>query len=286
MALFVNRLATGLGAAFPGTVAGFTDVDDVSPAARSAIDRLAAADVVSGTISSPKTYSPFAPVTRAQMAAYLNRLERALDGQALAADADYFDDDDATPLQGDINALAQAGIVSGTGADRVYNPGGQVTRAQMAGFMTRYLEVYLPAHLSVDLVAPTSVPRRVPTEMQYVVTNPQARSEDAVYLDWYLDSEIGLLPEDVQLEIEIADGRWEPVLLQEEGPAGERGPLSYTGGWPYLPLPAQSTTFGVRLTLWSDAPLGEMVVFTALQASRPDGVPITLGETFDLVTVE
>jgi hypothetical protein len=53
-----------------------------------------------------------------------------------AASQDFFDDDNASGHQANINRLAAAGIVSGV-APRQYAPQSQVTRAQMATFLFR-----------------------------------------------------------------------------------------------------------------------------------------------------
>jgi glucose/arabinose dehydrogenase len=82
-------------------------------------------------------YCPDSNVTRGQMAAFL---ARAL---ALPPTAtDYFDDDNASAFEGDINRLAAAGITGGC-ATRRFCPGDPVRRDQMASFLSRALE--LPA---------------------------------------------------------------------------------------------------------------------------------------------
>ena len=76
-------------------------------------------------------FCPRNPVTRGQMAAFLNR---ALGLPATATD--FFDDDDGTLFEGDINRLAAAGITGGC-ATRRYCPNSNVSREQMASFLTR-----------------------------------------------------------------------------------------------------------------------------------------------------
>lgn len=76
-------------------------------------------------------FCPNNGVSRGQMAAFLTR---ALDIPATSVD--YFDDDDGTLFEGDINRLAAAGITGGC-ADRRYCPSSLVTRQQMASFLTR-----------------------------------------------------------------------------------------------------------------------------------------------------
>lgn len=76
-------------------------------------------------------FCPSAPVTRGQMATFLSR---AMSFPASAVD--FFSDDDGSPHEADINALAAAGITTGCGSGS-YCPHGAVTRAQMATFLVR-----------------------------------------------------------------------------------------------------------------------------------------------------
>ena len=56
------------------------------------------------------------------------------------ADGDYFDDDDGSPFEDAINRLATAGIAVGCDARR-FCPDDRVTRALMAAFLTRALDL-------------------------------------------------------------------------------------------------------------------------------------------------
>lgn len=76
-------------------------------------------------------FCPTNSVTRGQMAAFL---DRAL-GLAPTA-TDFFDDDDGTSFEGNINRLAAAGITGGC-ATRRFCPDANVTREQMASFLAR-----------------------------------------------------------------------------------------------------------------------------------------------------
>ena len=80
-----------------------------------------------------RLYCPVAPVTRAQMASFL---ARALDLPATTTD--FFDDDDGSTHEVNINRLAAAGITLGCGPS-LYCPNANVTRAQMASFLVRAL---------------------------------------------------------------------------------------------------------------------------------------------------
>ena len=82
---------------------------------------------------SDERFCPDDPVTRGQMAAFL---DRALH---LAPSAtDYFTDDNASIFEADINALAAAAITKGCTAT-TFCPTADVTRGQMAAFLVRAL---------------------------------------------------------------------------------------------------------------------------------------------------
>lgn len=83
-------------------------------------------------------YVPTGPVTRGQMASFLQRvIERT--GGPLPAGGNAFPDDDASIHQPAINALAAAGVVGGY-SDGLYRPDEPVNRAQMATFLMRAAE--------------------------------------------------------------------------------------------------------------------------------------------------
>lgn len=131
----------------------FADVPTGHPHAAS-INRLSQAGVVEGSTAGGEpgtgTYSPEAPVTRAQMASFLNRaVAYALsqDPQSAGAGAgytapegaDYYTDDEAESAhEANINGVTSVGIAVGSAPD-TYVPGATVTRAQMAGFLARTL---------------------------------------------------------------------------------------------------------------------------------------------------
>ncbi|MGH2475901.1 MAG: S-layer homology domain-containing protein, partial [Candidatus Limnocylindrales bacterium] len=79
----------------------------------------------------PNRFCRDASVSRAQMAAFL---VRALDVPATTHD--HFSDDDHESLESSINAMAEAGLTGGCGADR-FCPDAPVTREQMAAFLLR-----------------------------------------------------------------------------------------------------------------------------------------------------
>ena len=125
MATFISR-SLGLPAAGPSP---FTDIDGRYYTDH--INRLFAAGITTGT--SPTTFSPEEPMTRGQMAAFLNR---AL--QIPAASSGPFTDTAGRYYTDDVNALFAAGITTGT-SSTTYSPSDTVTRSQEAGFLTRVL---------------------------------------------------------------------------------------------------------------------------------------------------
>ena len=82
-------------------------------------------------------FCPDGIVTRGQMATFLTR---AL--HLPPTSTDYFDDDEGSVHESNINRLAQAGITAGCDANS-FCPDGLVTRGQMASFLARAFE--LPA---------------------------------------------------------------------------------------------------------------------------------------------
>ncbi len=112
----------------------FTDIDS-SPFADD-IAWLYRAGITAGC--SPTKFCPNAVVTRGQMASFLTR---AL--QLPETTTDHFTDDGGSTHELDIDRLAQAGLTSGCGPTR-YCPGSGVTRAQLASFLARILDLSAP----------------------------------------------------------------------------------------------------------------------------------------------
>jgi len=113
----------------------FADVPRTSLFA-SMIERLYHAAVTSGCSVSPLAYCPGAPVTRAQMAVFL---ERGIHGAAYdppAAVGIFVDVPVSSPYARWIEQLYHDGVTVGCGSGN-YCPGAPVTRAEMAVFLTR-----------------------------------------------------------------------------------------------------------------------------------------------------
>ena len=116
-----------------------TRFEDLDPGAWWAgyVERLADLEVTRGCATDPLRYCPHQPVTRAQMAAFL---VRAFDLEA--APAAGFADTAGNAHESDIDALAAAGVTRGCATDPLqYCPEAPVTRAQMATFLVRALDL-------------------------------------------------------------------------------------------------------------------------------------------------
>lgn len=109
--------------------------DDNGSPYESDIIKLAAAGITGGC--GDGRFCPDAPLTRAQMAVFL---ARALGLRAQSGD--FFTDDDGSPFEAEINAIAAAGITTGCNPGR-FCPDEYLSRAEMASFVTRAFD--LPA---------------------------------------------------------------------------------------------------------------------------------------------
>lgn len=143
-AAFLTRLIDGArGRALPdydGTTR-FTDVGD-GHTHEAAINRLAAAGIAKGGPAgrSADLFVPQAPVTRAQMAALLERTYAYVTDRQLASAGGCFGDAARHPLHRAIDRLCTAGVVRGNSA-RAYLPSVSLRRDAMGSFLTRLLDV-------------------------------------------------------------------------------------------------------------------------------------------------
>jgi hypothetical protein len=138
MATFLVRLLDEAGVELPEDVEDAFDDDDGNTH-EAAINRLAAAGLLTG--SADGEVVPQAPLTRAQMAALLVRALEAA-GSELTSELDYFRDDDGSTHEAAINLAAAAGV--GTGRQLLeFAPGEKLSRAQLATFLTRALDLLL-----------------------------------------------------------------------------------------------------------------------------------------------
>lgn len=87
-------------------------------------------------------FVPDAPVTRGQLATLLARTIQATDAELPDEAPDVFTDDDGTPHEPAIGALAAEGIITGVSDER-FGIGEPVDRAQAATFLARTYEFVL-----------------------------------------------------------------------------------------------------------------------------------------------
>lgn len=154
LATFVARLlrTDSLGVP-PAPPAGFADTAG-SPHERS-IDAVVALGVATGT--SPTTFSPDQPVTRAQLATVLARTLEVLGADLPAELPDAFADDEGSTHERGIDALAALGIAAGTAPGR-FSPGAPVDRGAAASFLVRLIDHgiehgLLPPNVQLDAFA-------------------------------------------------------------------------------------------------------------------------------------
>lgn len=105
--------------------------DDEGSVFEANINALAAAGITSGCGSG--RFCAEDPVTRGQMAAFLSRAFNLAPSLI-----DRFSDDETSPFEPEINALASAGITAGCGAG-AFCADARLTRAEMASFLIRAL---------------------------------------------------------------------------------------------------------------------------------------------------
>ena len=128
----------------PGDVpsAGFGDI--AGSAHAEDIDCLAWWEITRGV--SATEYGPRVEVTRAQMAAMLDRMLRATDDHPGPADPARFDDTAGHAFADEVAVLADLGVVNGLTAD-TFGPDRPVTRAQMASMLVRLADAGYGANL-------------------------------------------------------------------------------------------------------------------------------------------
>lgn len=144
MAAFIARAMRASGYDLPTHPRNAFDDTAASPF-KHAINQVSAVGVVRGFADG--TYRPRATVSRAQMATYLVNLYEETTGETLTATRDYFDDDDGSIHESNINKIAGAGITRGT-ATRTYSPGLPVRRGQIGSFLARVLDRFVQADVA------------------------------------------------------------------------------------------------------------------------------------------
>ncbi|MDZ7678644.1 MAG: S8 family serine peptidase [Acidimicrobiales bacterium] len=136
MATFLDRLITTTDGRVPSRRGAVPDAfgDDDGADHEGAINRLAAAGIVAGRDDG--TYGPADPVTRAQMATFLDRTATYRATTPLPTAEHTYTDTDGSTHEPAIARVTAAGIALGVG-DGLYAPNRAVTRAQMATFLGR-----------------------------------------------------------------------------------------------------------------------------------------------------
>ena len=114
----------------------FTDIH-ANHAARTAIATLASVGIIQGTTAT--TFAPDRPVERAQMASLIVRAHDQAFGLSMPQ-GPAFADTAGTTHDANIRRVVGAGITLGH-ADGTFRPGDSLSRAQMATFFNRYLEL-------------------------------------------------------------------------------------------------------------------------------------------------
>jgi hypothetical protein len=141
MAAFVSRTWEALGGECAATPHGFADVDP-SGFAEMPIRCIKALGITTGT--SDTTYSPTDNVTRAQMAAFISRTWEALGNDCPDEPHGFVDVDPSGFAEAPIRCIKALGITTGT-SDTTYSPTDNVTRAQMAAFISRLITAHASA---------------------------------------------------------------------------------------------------------------------------------------------
>ncbi|CAN5623979.1 hypothetical protein BH20ACT2_BH20ACT2_15110 [soil metagenome] len=139
MASFVARLLEAAGVALPANPPDAFG-DDNGSVHELRINQLAAVGVIGGNGEAGGSYSPSTAMRRDHMASFLNNAIDAMVGAPLPAGPDAFTDDNGNPFEDDINRLAAAAVVLGTGGTN-YSPAGSVSRGQMASFFARFIQI-------------------------------------------------------------------------------------------------------------------------------------------------
>lgn len=215
--------------------------DDADSVFEDDINRLAAAGITRGC--NPPANDRFCPssvVTRQQMAAFLVRGF----GYVEAGPGDWFDDDQGSLFEGDINRLATAGITRGCNppANTRFCPQQAVRRDEMASFLTRALGL-----------TPTVPPERCTVLPADNIWN---RRIDDMPVDSQSAAYVGTIGADETLHADFGSGVWPPgsnspigIPFVEIDPGQALVPVNYTaygsesdpGPWP---IPADAPIEG------------------------------------------
>jgi len=140
MASFVARAIEAVGTVLPANPPDAFD-DDNGNTHELRINQLAAAGVIGGNGESGRSYRPQTGMRRDHMASFMFEADVFAFNDPLDPGPDAFTDDDGNPHEVEINALANEGVIAGRGGG-IFDPTGTVTRAQMASFLARLLQLW------------------------------------------------------------------------------------------------------------------------------------------------
>lgn len=231
LASFLVRMAFGEDAS-DSTDQGFTDIS--GSAHRHNINTLAELGVINGL--TPTTFGPNRPVTRAQGASMVARLLDVFG--ILSPGPDAFSDDDGSPHEGAINALAAAGIVGGVTSTR-FDPSDQVSRGAMASILARTEDLAVESGLTLppgeleSIFAALSGGNEVPgpgdVDAMASVTLIRTSVDGLLCFTWDVDAGFSDNPVAAHVH-EAAAGVAGPILLALPAPSGPAGERIYERG--------------------------------------------------------
>lgn len=139
MATFIANMLDAVGAELPDEPE--TRFSDVGTSVHAdSIHRLADVDIVQGTGGG--RYSPTRTVSREQMVTFIIRAYEFATGEDLDDSPAGFSDTSGSVHETNIDKAANAGIAAGSGDGR-FRPGADVTRGQLAGFVSRALALFV-----------------------------------------------------------------------------------------------------------------------------------------------
>lgn len=144
MASFVARLLEAAGVTLPSNPPDAYPGDD-GDVHELAINQLSAVGVFDDTTGQTgDTFNVSDPMRRDDMAQILVNAYKLVTGSDLPAGPNAFTDDEGNDNEAAINALANAGVVEGTGGG-LYDPSGSVSRGQYSSFFARYIQLLVDA---------------------------------------------------------------------------------------------------------------------------------------------
>jgi hypothetical protein len=205
MASFLTATILASGGTLPPPAGGFRD--PIGTTHRRAIERLAAAGIVGGF--GDGTYRPGDPVTRGQMAAFLDRTLQYRRGTPLPEGEVVFPDVGGTTHEAAIGRVAAAGVTGGDTSGN-FRPGGPVTRGQMGSFLARALAVLVDDGTPVRASAAAIDREALRTELCPSSGGDTSRADRVLdgYYTWAPHPEVRLGTDLTWREDPLSDSNW------------------------------------------------------------------------------